>query len=167
MNRLITVLCSTLGLFVLAARGDEVSKAAKIEELLRVTNASQLLTQTMEQMKSAEVAQLSKIPVPPEARPQLQQVQEKVFGLIQARLSWDKMKPVYIKLYDDTFSEQELDGIIQFYRTPAGQALLQKMPLLMRRSMELTQGMIADLVPEIQKVTQDALKGVGPKQSQK
>ena len=36
------------------------------------------------------------------------------------------MGPDLVKLYSDAYSENELDGILAFYRTPAGRAMLAK-----------------------------------------
>jgi len=33
------------------------------------------------------------------------------------------------------FSEEEIDGIISFYKSPAGKAMIEKSPLLMQRVM--------------------------------
>ena len=69
---------------------------------------------------------------------------------ISREFSWDKMKEDYITLYADTFTEEELKGIIAFYKSPAGQAFIQKQPELMKRSMELSQKLMLKFMPAIQ-----------------
>jgi len=42
-------------------------------------------------------------------------------------------------VYGEVFTEQELDGILTFYRSPTGQSLLAKMPQTMGRSVQFSQ----------------------------
>jgi hypothetical protein len=59
-------------------------------------------------------------------------------------------------LYDEVYSEEQITGILAFYKSPAGQAFLNKMPLLVSKSMEMRQ--MADLIPEIQRITTEAIE---------
>jgi hypothetical protein len=43
-----------------------------------------------------------------------------------------------------------MQGVIAFYRSPAGDAFLKKQPELMRRSMELNQQIMTELSPKLQ-----------------
>lgn len=49
----------------------------------------------------------------------------------------------------------ELDGIPSFYKSAAGQAMLNKMPRLMQGAMALTQEATAGLVPELTKIVEE------------
>jgi hypothetical protein len=60
-------------------------------------------------------------------------------------MSWEKMKPMYVQLYRDTFEQEEVDGLIAFYKSPAGQAYVTKMPLLMSKSMAISQSLFQSL----------------------
>lgn len=52
--------------------------------------------------------------------------QTKVEAVINNAMGWDKLRPLYIKLYMDAYTEEELDGIVTFYKSPAGQAMVSK-----------------------------------------
>jgi len=41
-------------------------------------------------------------------------------------MSWEAMKPEFIKLYDDTYTEDEISGILLFYQSAPGQAMLTR-----------------------------------------
>ena len=140
---------------------DEASKNAKIEELLTLTHAEGMTGQMFDQIRTIELAQLNKTQAPPEKRQSMQEMQQRMLKLLHDTLTWDKMKPLMVKAYADTFTENEVDGILNFYKSPPGQAMLEKMPLLMQRSMALGQQMVADLMPQIQKMTQDMQKQAG------
>ena len=159
------VLCLSCAL-VPAAFADEATKNAKIEELLKLTNADRMVSQMFDQMKSIEMTQLNNMNIAPEQRPLAQQTQEQILQLLQNALSWDKLKPALIKVYTETFTEEEIDGILNFYKTPAGQALLQKMPTLIQRSMQTGQQMVADVLPQIQKMTEDLKRKAAAQQGE-
>ena len=139
-----------------AAWADEASKAAKIEEILQISKTSQGLQQIVEQMRNMQMAQVAKMKLPPAEQARSEEIQKKIMDLVAGRLSWDRMKPLLVKMYADTFSESELDGILNFYKSPAGQAMLEKMPALMQRTMSLAQEAASGLQPEIERIVRAA-----------
>lgn len=137
------------------ARADESSKNAKIDEMMRLTHADRMITQMFEQMKNAVKSQMPKEGLSEEARKSAEETQAKVMDLIAARMSWDRMRPAFAKIYSETFSESEIDGIIGFYKSPAGQAMLEKMPLLIQKSMGVSQELMRDVGPEIERMVKE------------
>jgi hypothetical protein len=146
---LLAISCTAL------ARADEASKNAKIEEMLLLTHADRILNQMMEQIQPMVAAQMKKMDIPEDARSAALEVQKKMLDFIAGKLSWERMKPVYVKIYSETLSEDEVAGAVAFYKTPAGQALLNKMPVLMQKSMAVMQDIMSDLVPEITKMSEE------------
>jgi hypothetical protein len=63
-------------------------------------------------------------------------------------MSWDKLKPRLQALYDETFSEEEITSILDFYHSPAGKALLDKMPTLTAKAAALGQEMMRAVMPK-------------------
>ena len=126
-------------------RADEASKRLKAEELLQLAQGDQMM-KTMEPMMKGMMAQADK-DMPAEQRAKVGEMQEKIMALVAASLN--KAKPALAKVYTDTYTEEELDGILAFYKSPAGKAFLQKMPEVMQRSMPVMMKMMGDLQPEI------------------
>jgi hypothetical protein len=126
-------------------RADEASKSAKAEELLQLTQGDQMM-KMMEPMMKGMPAQMDK-DMPAEQRAKVGEMQGKIMALVAASLS--KVKPALAKVYTDTYTEEEIDGILAFYKSPAGKAFIQKMPEVMQRSMPLMMQMMGDLQPEI------------------
>lgn len=152
--------CLAVSLALLAAcapfaLADDAAKNAKIEELLALTHSDRMMSQTFDQVRAATLAQVDKLNVAPDQRRTVQQAEEQMLGILQDAMRWDKIKPSIVKVYSETLSEEELDGILNFYRSPAGQALLEKMPMLMQRSMGVAQQVIAEVMPRIEKMTED------------
>jgi hypothetical protein len=137
-----------------------LTKEAKIERLLTVMNADNMIDQMFEQIKAMTAAQ-----VPPGTSPeqvaQARQVQTKIMDLVKARISWEKMRPQYVMLYAETFSDEEISGMLAFYGSPAGRAMLEKMPALVTKIMEVAQAQMKDILPEIQRIIRES----APKQN--
>lgn len=138
------------------AIAQQPTKEAKVEQLLSSMNADATINQMFDQIKAMTASQ-----IPPGTTPEQiaksQEIQTKIFDLVKSRMSWEKMRPEYVRLYSEVFSDDEISGMLAFYQSPAGRAMLQKMPALMKQIMEVVQSQMADLMPEIQRITRDAL----------
>jgi hypothetical protein len=139
-------------------RADEVSKTAKIEELMQASQVDRMLKVMLDQMKNMQAGQLAQMIPPGEDRERQEAVQRKTMALIAERLSFDKCKPIYVKVYAETFTEEEIDGILGFYKSSAGKAMLEKMPQMMARMMPLMQQLMADMKPDLDKINAEGLK---------
>ena len=135
-------------------RADDAGKSAKAEELLQLMQGDQMM-KMMEPMMKGMVAQMDK-DMPPEQRARVGEMQGKMMSLVAGRLS--KAKPALAKVYTDTYTEEEIDGILVFYKSPAGKAFLEKMPAVMQRSMPVMMQMMGDLQPEIKRMMEGAKK---------
>ncbi len=67
-------------------------------------------------------------------------------------VAWEKLEPTVSGIYKSLFTEEELTGIIAFYKTPAGKAALAKMPLALQESMQLGQYMLEEASPSLRKI---------------
>jgi hypothetical protein len=145
-------ICLILGITLLCcaspARADDATKSAKAEELMQLIQADQMM-KMMEPMMKGIMAQADK-DMPAEQRARVGDFQEKLLALMA--VSFSKVKPALTKVYTDTYTEEELDGILTFYKSPVGKAFIQKMPEVMQRSMPVMVQMISDLQPELKKM---------------
>ncbi len=64
---------------------------------------------------------------------------------LEDRLNFDKLKPLYIRIYKDRFTQEEVDQLIALYQTPAGQLLAAKMPAVSQESSNLLQQNVTPL----------------------
>jgi hypothetical protein len=155
----VALLTSGLVLVASLAAAQELSKAAKIERLLALTNADATVNLMFDQMK-AQMKTMTASQMPagttPEQRAKAEDVQTQVLDLVKSRMSWEKMRPEYVKLYSETFSDEEIDGMLAFYQSPAGRAMLEKMPAMMPKIMALAQAQMGDLTSEILRIAREA-----------
>ena len=73
---------------------------------------------------------------------------EKVF---REELSFEKLESEYLAIYKATFSEEEILGMIEFYESETGQAVLNKMPQVVQNTMGLVQKKIPLVIQKIEK----------------
>ena len=152
-----------IGIFIItmAQSGytDDTSRHALAEELLVLMDTQKNIEKSFEMVKQMQFSQLQKMaPQAEGSSKQAQSMMQETMDMISKEMSWDKIKNDYIKIYADTFTEKDLKGIIRFYKTPIGQKFIEKTPELMRRSMEISQKQMRELMPKIQKMIKETEK---------
>ena len=151
-------LAIALCLYPVAVRADEAAKLTIINEIFEVTHADTLIQQVYQQMETSQKAQLAGME-PFKDNPQLaDKVWTRMYAFIGEHLSWNQLKPEMVKLYADNFTEEELAATLNFYKSPAGQAVMQKMPTIMNGAMTMTQQKMTALMPELQKIIIDTIE---------
>ncbi len=128
-----TVFTFLLVTFAVFARGEPATEAS-VEELLVVmktekTQADQL--ENMNNMIRQGMAQAFKDqPLSPKQRQMMEDGGSAMFKITIEAASWERTKPIFVKSYQENFSQDEVVAIIDFCRTPAGRALIDKQPLV-------------------------------------
>jgi hypothetical protein len=74
----------------------------------------------------------------------------KAFAQMRQIMTWDKLEKIYIKVYSETFTADEIAGMMAFYSTPAGQSTIQKLPIVMQKAMALMQPMMREMIQSAQ-----------------
>jgi hypothetical protein len=94
----------------------------------------------------------------PEQQKVLDQLPGKFVKVIREEMGWPAMKPSYIRIYQETFEQEEVDGLIAFYESPVGQSMITKMPLVVQRSMALAQDKVRALMPRMNRMIAEAVR---------
>lgn len=63
--------------------------------------------------------------------------ESKVLDTVFSELKPEDLKADFAKLYSEVFTKAELQGLSDFYSTPAGQAMSEKQPEIQKRTMEM------------------------------
>jgi hypothetical protein len=159
MKFITRTLLALLLLTPLFAHADEAAKKAKIEELMQLTNMNhlmdQMLGQMTQRMKTSATEQEDSLHLTPDQKTVYENYQQKMSQLITDSVNWEKMKPIMVQVYTETYTDQELEGILTFYRSPAGQAMVAKSPQLMTKTMTLMMQQMSTLQPQIQQLTKN------------
>ena len=142
----------------LTAHADEASKRAKVHEMLDLLHVDRLMAQVMDsamrQVTTITNQMLGKN-LNDEQKASLEDFQKQIFETVNAHVGWKAMEPDYVDLYAQTYTEDELDAIIAFYKTPAGMSMIAKTPELSQKSMTLVQQKMVSLQPQIQQMVED------------
>ena len=56
--------------------------------------------------------------------------------------TFEKLAPLAVEIYEDLFTDEELQVIIDLYKTDVGIGVLEKMPLVMERAVELGESLV-------------------------
>ena len=132
---------------------------ASVKQLLEVAQARKLIDSVMSQMDTLMLQTIQQVTQGKEVSPKIQKEidkqQAEVTGLMKELLDWSKLEPMYVRIYQKTFSQTEVDGMIAFYKTPAGQAVIAKMPAAMQNTMDEMQQMMLPVMQKMQRMQQD------------
>ncbi|HWE49606.1 MAG TPA: DUF2059 domain-containing protein [Bryobacteraceae bacterium] len=134
---------------------DAASKDAKIEEFLTLIKASALQDQIYNQLEgqidraAMGLAQNAGIPVA-EQRSATADLQAEMIAAMKDSMNWAKLKPGMMDAYRTAYSEEELDGMITFFKSPVGQAYLAKSQGVAAKSREIAEAKVKELAAEFQ-----------------
>jgi hypothetical protein len=140
------------------------SKLAKIDEMLTLTGVKPTLLQTIEQGKKrinwyakVQTGTLTQVPKEKEAKEQqiTADYSAKMNSIAEAEMTWEKLKPSILRYCADNFTNAQLDGIIAFYKSPAGKAMLEKGPALNQRTYDALQSLQVHTKPLTDQATRD------------
>lgn len=162
MRRYVAVLLMVLTVGCCCARADEASKRAKAEQLFTLLRMDTMMDQLMGGVKR-QVQQITEsMPgadqATPEQKKQIVDFQQRVMDVVNQKIGWKALEPDFITLYASTYTEEELDGIVAFYKSPVGQRMIEKTPELTAKSTQITQQKMSELQPQLSQMVQDFMK---------
>jgi len=160
MHFMIKRICFLLFLGTLVASAAETQPSeASVKQLLEVTRVHSLLDATMTQldgfMKQAMQQATQGQPITPEVQKQIDKSHAELILMMKEVLDWNKLEPMYVRVYQKSFSQSEVDNLIAMYKTPAGQTLLTKMPVVMQNTMSEMQQLMQPIMQRIQHTQQE------------
>lgn len=159
MIKSIVVSIALLSLPAWAFPADVPASDASIRQLLTAAHAESMLGTMMSQM-DAYIKNMVHQMTPtggmtPKAQAILDRSIERMSASMKETLSWSTMEPMYIRVYRDTFTQTEVDQMTEFYKTPAGQAMVNKMPLVMQNVMREMPTLMKPMLERLQVVQRE------------
>ena len=132
-----------------------------IKQLLEVTQARKLIDSIMSQMdnlmQQAVAEAAAGRDIPDSVQKEIDRQRAETIAMMKQLLDWQKLEPIYVRIYQKTFTQPEVDGMLAFYKTPAGVAVITKMPSIMQNTMDETQGMMGPVMEKVQRLQQDVV----------
>jgi hypothetical protein len=147
-----------------AFAADTPASAASIKELLGVMESRKLVDGMMGQIDANMQASMKQALAGQKltARQQeiVDQMRAKMVGAFKDEMKWETLEPMMVDIYEKSFSQQEVDGMIKFYKSKPGHAVIVKLPVVMQNTMQMMQQKMASLMPKIIQLQQDAVAQV-------
>jgi hypothetical protein len=133
-----------------------------IRELMEVTRSRQMLDATLAQVDQVMQQSMQQAVAGTELNAEQQKVMADMRGRIVAlfknEMKWETLEPMFVEIYRKSLSQGDVDGMLAFYRTETGQAVINKMPLVMQNTMVAMQARMASMTPKLQELQADAVE---------
>lgn len=137
------------------------SHVAEAERFLKLVNANQLTTPVYLQVQYMFQQRFEELKAPQNKVTVLERYTARANASLDKVIGWDKLKPELVNMYTSNFTEAELKGLIEFYQSPLGRKVLERMPVLTAQSAELAQSKLEPAVPQVNKLLEDMSKELG------
>lgn len=153
-----------------AFAADAKPSEESVRHLFEVMHTSQIIDTVMSQTDANLRVALERATGGRSLTTQQQQLHDgmrtKIQGMVKDELAWPRLEPQMVEVYRSTFTPGEIDAMLKFYSSAAGQAVVAKLPQATQQMMQLTQERLRALMPrivELQKETAQQIKdAAGP-----
>lgn len=156
MKKLIPTL--VLGAAICMPAFAQQASKESVKELLKITKSEQLIDQMSEQMNmmmSSSIEQMTQGQnLTTKQELAIINYSQELAKIMQQDLTWAKLEPDMIKIYAEEFTQQEINGMLEFYKTPVGQSTINKMPIIMQKSMQIGYKQMNEVTPKIMKAVE-------------
>jgi hypothetical protein len=71
---------------------------------------------------------------------------DKMYAQSQKTVSWEQIKPLYLKIYKDVFNAEEVQAQIDFYSSAVGQSILKKSPQIAQETMKMMNTQLSNIL---------------------
>lgn len=136
-------------------QADSLSKARELMEAMELTKT---MEDTFAQMEGFAEQMVDAQGLPEEEAKKAKEIATtsmKASFEAVANMDWGEM---FADVYASVFTEDELQGLIDFYHSTLGKKFLEKQPELMAATMEKMQVEMAKIMPQIQADIQKAIE---------
>ena len=160
-------LVAALVLVAIAGVANAAATPESVDRLMQAMKVQQQLdlihSQTLPAMQNAMRQSFGQQANSADAERMFNAVMPKVTALIREELGWAKLKGDFTAIYTETFTQQEIDGLIAFYRGPIGSAFIDKQPRLTARSMQMMQQRMIPVMQRAMQIAKDEVEKQRPK----
>jgi uncharacterized protein len=94
--------------------------------------------------------------ITPERQAVMDRMRDKLVAAYNDTFSFQPLQLLLMRVYQATYTQDEVDGLIAFYKTPAGQALINKSPLMAQNLMTEMQAAMRPLMQRIGQIKHEA-----------
>ena len=144
-----------------AVAADSKPTEDSVKQLLDISGSRNLLDVAMGQIDSAMQASMRQAFAGQQPTPDQQKILDdmrlKTVSIFKEQMKWEIIQPVLIDIYQRSFTQEEINGLISFYNSEVGKAVLAKMPTVMQNSTQAIQDLMTPIMPKLQQLQQDTV----------
>ncbi len=152
--------CSSLGSSSLfAASAEKTAKIEKLFDLLKVNRLSdEIAGQLVLQVDriGQQISIQAGIPLEERAKA-TEEVRNKMTAAMKDLTSWERLKPGMVQIYDETYSDVDLDGVLAFFTSPVGQKYLGNSVTVVTKSREMAGSHVKEAGDAVQALAKEWL----------
>lgn len=151
-------------LFLLLTHSGFSASDAKVDELLIAIKAERNVA-ALKQSADVFMANLVKQAI---VKARLSTTEVKKFKLaldqktrpLLKDLEWEDQKPRYTAIYKDAFSDEEIDELLAFYRSPIGKKYMERQEDINRKKAEVTRDVMTEFEPKLRAAVDEVVAEV-------
>ena len=147
-----------------ALAADARPSEQSVRRLFEAMHTSQLIDSVMEQTDANLREALERASGGRSLNAQQQKLHDdmraKIQGMLKEELAWSRLEPQMVEVYRSTFTPAEIDGMLRFYDSPSGRAVVAKLPQATQQMMQLTQEHVGALIPRIVELQKDTAQKI-------
>ncbi len=131
-----------------------------VDTLLAVTHTErvvQTMLDSMDRIFQGNVVAAVGGPLTDEQRKTMEAMQARTMQIFRQIMTWDRLQPMYEQVYADTYSQDEVDGLIAFYRTPVGTSYIDKQGLVLQKSIAASQVLLKPMMEQLKAATSETV----------
>ena len=143
------------------AKKEDAAMASRMkfaEELLLAMDVDKALGRSFDMVKKFQARNLDMFVKKMKDKDKVLKFQNEIMDMMKKEMSWDNLKTDFIKIYAETYTEEELKGLVKFYQSPLGKKFISKQPEMQKRTMEMMRKIMMRVMPKIQQMTEKMKK---------
>ena len=141
-GHLITVLLASSLLLPGLTTADDKGQLEQVEILFKLTRMEQKINDSVESVAQLQLRQ----------NPALEAKSDQLMAFLEKHIGWNAVKADLYAMYMQTFTEDELKTINDFYITPLGQKVIVIVPQLVQERNRLAMQRLQENVGELQQI---------------
>jgi len=119
---------------------DSASHRAAAEKLLELIDMQEKIDASVETVVNLQLQQ----------EPALREHVELLRAFLEKQIGWTGMRGELITMYQQAFTEEELNAMNSFYGSPVGRKMIQRLPDLIQQRDQLAMQRLRDHIGELQ-----------------
>jgi hypothetical protein len=158
MRKLLVILFVSIFLFPIASNADTNTKRKTVEQLMVSMKVDKMLDSMYSQMDQMFVGMAQELGVKESERQIFDKFMSNVAKAMKEEMTWDKLKEPMIDIYLKHYSEKEINDMLAFYNSESGKTIIDKMPLVTKESMQISQQLFKGFLPRLKMLSDELQK---------